>query len=399
MKKIPLLIVFIVALLTNACFKEHDPEPNGAISSMEVSAKRVNDDVIVDIVAYTDNGQVGPTTTTFDAAEIWIAEDVKGYANMELAYTTTQTSLKLENLKPDKDYYVAVKGIKNGKKTGFSKYIMFVNRSLKPTSTLFEMPAAAVYYIKSSSTRPYVAYLDNTTGEVILQNWQDKSKQVIVKNTDTKVYQVRGFYAEGSRLFLETSNPYNHSERAFEYYDLSTEKFVAVELPTRARVWNYAFSADASKLAYTDYSRQGLYIYDMTTKEDKRYLSDSFYSFEWSADGKNIYMIRNKAFIGPPIAEIVKYDITNAAQEPTPLFEWRDETMAWVMLSPKEEYILFASYISNSPDLWIFEFKTKKFWQISGIVNFGWLSAKEFFVTTGESESGDTYKTYKYTMP
>jgi len=399
MKKIPLLIVFIVALLTNACLKKHDPEPSGAISSMEVSAKRVNDDVIVDIVAYTDNGQVGPTTTTFDAAEIWIAEDVKGYANMELAYTTTQTSLKLENLKPDKDYYVAVKGIKNGKKTGFSKYIMFVNRSLKPTSTLFEMPAAAVYYIKSSSTRPYVAYLDNTTGEVILQNWKDKSKQVIVKNTDTKVYQVRGFYAEGSRLFLETNNPYNHSERAFEYYDLSTQKFVAVELPTHARVWNYAFSADANKLAYTDYSRQGLYIYDMETKEDKKYLSDSFYSFEWSADGKNIYMIRNKAFIGPPIAEIVKYDITNAAQEPTPLFEWRDETMAWVMLSPKEEYILFASYISNSPDLWIFEFKTKKFWQISGIINFGWLSDKEFFVTTGESESGDTYKTYKYTMP
>jgi WD40 repeat protein len=396
MQKSSLLIVFIVALLTSACWKKHDPSPDGQITSMSVSARKVNDEVTLGITAYTFKSPVGPEPTTFDEAEVWISEEASGYSNMKLAYKTKEKTLKLENLKPEKIYYVAVKGTKNGVKTDFSKAIMFITRSLKPSSTLLE--TSHNYYMKGSSSSPYMAYVVDVTGEVVLQNWQDKSIKVLFKNTQSKWYQIKGFYAQGSRLFLETGKN-NNQERAFEYYDIANQKFVAVEIPTNARVWNYSFSPDGSKLAYTDYSRQGLYIYDITTKVDKLFSSEGFYNFDWSADGKNIYALRNKAYMGPTIKEIVRYDAANASQITKQIFEWPDEFIGWVMFSPKEDYVLFGSYVSNSADLWIYEMKSKKLWQISDIGNFGWVSDKEFFVNTNKGANETTYKTYKYTMP
>ncbi|RFS16198.1 WD40 repeat domain-containing protein [Emticicia sp. C21] len=397
MQKSSLLIVFIVSLLTSACWKKNDPNPDGSISNMAVSAKKNNDEVTLGISAYTFKSPVGPEPTTFDEAEVWISEEASGYSNMKLAYTTKQKTLKLENLKPDKTYYVAVKGTKNGKKTEFSKAIMFITSSLKPISALVE--TTRNYYMKGSANSPYLAYVDEQTGEVVLKNWQDKSTRVLFKNIQSKWYQVKGFYAQGSRLFLETGKN-NNSERAFEYYDIAAQKFVPIEIPANARVWNYSFSPDGSKLAYTDYSRQGLYIYDITNKVDKLFSNDSFfYSFNWSADGKHIFALRNKVYSGPTIKEIVKYDVSNASQVPTSVFEWPDETIAWVTFSPKEDYVLFGSYVANSADLWICELKSKKLWQISDIGNFGWVSDKEFFVNGNKAENEVTYKTYKYTMP
>lgn len=395
MQKSSLVFVFIVSLLTSACWKRNDPNPDGSISNMAVSAKKVNDEVVLAISAYTFKSPVGPEPTTFDEAEVWISEEASGYSNMKLAYTTKEKTLKLENLKPEKSYYVAVKGTKNGVKTDFSKAIMFITRSLKPTSTLVE--TSRNYYMKSSVSSPYLTYLDNITGELVLQNWQDKSSRVLFKNTASKWYYAKNFDSLGGRLFLETGKN-NNSERAFEYYDIAAQKFMPIEIPANARVWNYAFSPDGSKLAYTDYSRQGLYIYDITTKVDKLYSSDGFfYSFDWSADGKYVLALRNSN--AGFIKEIVKYDAANASQAPKSVFQWPDETIGWVSFSPNEDYVLFGSYVSNSADLWICELKTKKLWQISDIGNFGWVSDKEFFVNGNKAENEVTYKTYKYTMP
>lgn len=395
MQKSSLVFVFIVSLLTSACWKKNDPSPDGQISSMSVSAKKLNDEVTLTLTAYTFDTPVGPIATTFDEAEVWISEEASGHSNMKLAYTTKEKTLKLENLKPDKTYYVAVKGTKNGVKTDFSKAIMFITRSLKPTSTLVE--TSRNYYMKSSGSSPYLAYVDDLTGELVLKNWQDKSTKVLFKNIQSKWYQVKGFYAQGRRLFLETGKN-NNSERAFEYYDIAAQKFVAIEIPANARVWNYSFSPDGSKLAYTDYSRQGLYIYDIANKVDKLFSNDGFfYSFDWSADGKHIFVLRNAS--SGISKQIVKYDATDASQTPTSVFQWPDESIGWVTFSPKEDYVLFGSYVANSADLWICELKTKKFWQISDVGNFGWVSDKEFFVNTNKAENEVTYKTYKYTMP
>ena len=394
MQKSSFLIVFIVSLLANACWKKNDPYPDGSISNMAVSAKKINDEVTLGISAYTFKSPVGPEPTTFDEAEVWISEEAPGYSNMKLAYTTKEKTLKLENLKPDKTYYVAVKGIKNGVKTDFSKAIMFVTSSLKPTSTLVE--TARNYYMKGSVNSPYLAYVDETTGELILKNWEDKSTRVLFRNIQSKWYQAKGFNAQGSRLFLETGKN-NNSERAFEYYDITAQKFVPIEIPANARVWNYSFSPDGSKLAYTDYSRKGLYIYDITNKVDKLFASDGlFYSFDWSADGKYILVLRPGQGL---TRQVVKYDISTANLSPNYVFEWSNESIGWVTFSPKEDYVLFGSYAANSTDLWICELKTRKLWQISDIGNFGWVSDKEFFVNGNKAENEVTYKTYKYTMP
>jgi WD40 repeat protein len=394
MQKSSLVIVFIVLLLMSACWKKQEPPPDGSISNMAVSARKVNEEVILSLTAYTFKSPVGPEPTTFDEAEVWISEEASGYSNMKLAYTTKEKTLKLENLRPDKTYYVAVKGTKNGIKTDFSKAIMFITRSLKPTSTLIE--TARSYYMKSSDNSPYLAYVDDITGELVLKNWQDKSTRVLFKNTQSKWYQVKGFNAQGGRLFLETSNT-NNKERAFEYYDIAAQKFVPIEIPANARVWNYAFSPDGSKLAYTDYSRQGLYMYDITTKADKLFSNDGFfYNFDWSADSKHVFVLRPGSGISK---QIVKYDASNASQIPAKIFEWPDETLSSVAFSPKEDYVLFGSYAANNNDLWICELKTKKLWQISDVGNFGWISDKEFFVNGYKAENEVTYKTYKYTMP
>lgn len=397
MQKIPLPLIFIISLLTNACWHKHDPSPDDKISSMSVSAKKANNEVTLSITAYTFPNPSGPQPTTFDEAEVWISEEASGYSNMKLAYTTKENTLKLENLKPEKTYYVAVKGTKNGIKTEFSKAIMFITRSLEPASTLLETPYN--YYMKSSGNSPYVAYVDDKTGELILQNWQDKSTKVLFKNTVSKWYQVKGFYAQGSRLFLETGKS-NNTERAFEYYDIAEQKFIPVEIPANARVWNYSFSSDGTRLAYTDYSRQGLFIYDTKIKEDKLFSSEGFfYNFDWSADDKSLIYGRTRPASGPTVREILKSSISGGGKDATRIFEWPDETMQWVMLSPKEEYILFGSYVSNNADLWIYEIKTQKLWQVSDAGNFGWISDKEFFVNKNKGENETSYKTYRYTMP
>lgn len=393
MQKIPLLIVFIVSLLTNACWKKHEPSPDDEISSMSVSARKVNDEVILSISAYTFRSPVGPEPTNFDAAEVWISEEISGLMNMELAYTTSQETLKLENLKPDKSYYVSVKGIKNGVKSGFSKVIMFITRSIKPDATILELPDNV--YMKSSSNSPYLAYVNDKSKEVILQNWQDKSKKVIYKNTATKTYSVLGFYAQGNRIFLETSK---NNNRAFEYYDLTTQKFTEIDMPAGARIWNFAFSPDGSKMAYTDYDKKGLFIYDTGTKENKLFSGEYFYSFDWSHDGKNIIQFRDKPNAGGNIKEVVKFNTTDTGLTTSQIFEW-PETMGWVMLSPKEDYIMFGSNTSNNRDLWIAEIKTKKLWQISDADTFGWLSDKEFFVNIVKAQNETTWKTNKYILP
>ncbi|GAB3523760.1 TolB family protein [Emticicia fontis] len=395
MQKSSLLIVFIVSLLTSSCGKKDDPFPYGPITSMGVSAKKVNNEVTLTLSAYTFKSPVGPEPTTFDEAEVWISEEASGYSNMKLAYTTKETTVKLTNLKPDKYYFVAVKGTKNGVKTDFSKSIMFITSSLSPTSTLIE--TSRNYYMKGSSNSPYLAYVDDLTKELILENWKDKSTKVLFKNTESKWYQVKGFNAQGDRLFLETSNN-NNKERAIDYYDIATQKFVSIEIPANARIWNYAFSPDGTKLAYTDYSRQGLYIYDIPTKTDKLFSSAGFYSFDWSADNKSILALTNKAYMGN-VMVVEKYDITLPTKAPTRVFDWANESIGWVTFSPKEDYVLFGSYISNSMDLWISELKTGKLWQISDVGNFGWVSDKEFFVNTNKADNEVTYKTYKYTMP
>jgi hypothetical protein len=397
MQKNTFLTIFIASLLTLGCGHKHEPTPDGRISNMAVSAKKLNDEVILNITAYTFASHVGPTPTTFDEAEVWISEEASGYSNMKLAYTTREKTLKLENLKPETTYYLAVKGTKNGEKTDFSKAIMFSTRSLRPSSVLLE--TSNNNYMKSSGNSPYLAYVDGTTNNLILENWQNKTRKVLYKNIPGKSYQVKGFYANGSRLFLEISRG-NNSERAFEYYDIAAAKFVEIEIPTGARVWNYALSPDGSKLAYTDYSRKGLYIYDINTKVDKLSWADGFfYNFDWSADSKNIYALRTVSFSGPPATEIVKYDPANPDQLPTQMFYWLDTSLSWAMFSPKEDYLMFGSFVANSADLWIYEVKTKKIWQISDAGNFGWISDKDFFVNGYKTEGESSYKTYKYSMP
>ncbi|RYU95836.1 TolB family protein [Emticicia agri] len=389
-----LVIIGFVSFFMNACSKKQEPSPSGGdeIASMSVSARKINTEVTLDIAAVTFKG-TNPVATTFEQAEVWISEEVSGYSNMKLLSTTTSRAVKLENLKADKTYYVAVKGLKNGVKTEFSKPIMFTTRSLKPLETLFDLPNG--WFMSSSYKSPFVAYVDAGTGEVIIQNWMDKSKKVIFKNSAAKSYQIKGFYTEGTRLYLETTK---NQARAFDFYDLIDNKIVEMKMPIGSRIWNCAFSPNGYRMAFTDYNSPGLFIYDLAIENVRLYSNDTFQDFDWTVDGKSLIQVRNKANSTTEAREVVKWNLADSKETPAKLFEWPD-AIQWMSFSPTNEYVLFASYVSNNADLWIYELKSGKTWQISDVANFGWLSEKEFFVNANKTGNETSWKTYKYTMP
>lgn len=392
MKRIPLLIIITITLFAISCQKKQEPSPDDKISSMSVSARKVGTEVILNISAIKfDN--VGPKQTTFDQAEVWISEEASGYSNMKLTSTTNVRTVKLSNLKADKTYYVAVKGIKGGVKTEFSKQIMFSTRSLQPDATLLELPNNI--FMNSSYESPFIAYIDEVTGEIVIQNWKDKTKKVIFKNSSTKSYQIKGFYNGGTRLFLERGGDIG---RTFDYYDLLDGKFIEMKMPFGARIWNCAFSPNGFRMAFTDYNTPGLYLYDVAIENVRLYTNETFHEFSWTVDGKNINQVRNKANASLDAREVVKWDLADSKLTPAKLFEWPD-AIQWVSFSPGNEYVLFASTVSNNEDLWIYELKSGKTWQISDVNNFGWLSDKEFFVNVNKTDTETTWKTYKYTMP
>lgn len=393
MKRIPLLIIIAITLFNISCQKKQEPSPDDKISSMSVSARKVNDEVILDISASKFTTIPVPVSATFDQAEVWISEEASGYSNMKLTTTTTVRTVKLENLKADKTYYVAVKGIKNGVKTEFSKQIMFSTRSLKPDQTLFDLPNG--WFMSSSDKSPFMAYVDGGTDEVTLINWKDKSKKVIFKNHAGKSYQIKGFYTDGTRLFLETTR---ERERAFDYYDLVDGKIVEIKSPLGVRLWNCAFSPNGFRLAYTEYNKPGFFIYDIPLENVRLYSDDTFHDFEWTVDGKNIIEVRNKANAAADAREVVRWNLADSKETPAKLFEWPD-AIQWVSFSPQNDYVLFSSSVSNNEDLWIYELKTGKTWQISDVNSFGWLSDKEFFVSANKTGNETTWKTYKYTIP
>ena len=394
MQRLSLVIICVVAFFVNACDKKENPSPPAGdkISSMAVSARKVNGEVILNISAVTFKNSL-PVGTTFEQAEVWMSEEASGYSNMKLASTTTSTTVKLENLKANKTYYVAVKGIKNGVKSEFSKQIMFTTSTIKPLETLLELPNG--WFINSSSSSPYLAYVDDGTGEVILLNWKDKSKKVIFKNSASKSYHIKGFYTEGARLFMETTRG---QDRAFDYYDLVDGKIFEIKNPIASRIWNCAFSPNGYRMAFTDYNSSGLFLYDTVLENVRLYSNDTFHDFQWTVDGKNIIEVRNKANSTLDTREVVKWDLADSKKTPAKLFEWPDAIQS-VLFSPNDEYVLFASSVANNADLWIYELKSGKTWQISDTSNFGWLSEKEFFVNVNKTGNETSWKTYRYTMP
>ena len=399
MQKLSFILLITVGFVINACWKSQEPRPDDPLSFMSLSAKKMESSVDITITALVHKGTIGPQSTSFEEAEIYISEETPN--TMKLSYTTKATTLKLTNLEADKIYYLAAKGTKNGQKTELSEPIMISTRSLKSLETITENTCSP--NTKSSVDSPYWAYslscgLSSTSNndEIWVENRLTKTKKMIHKNSSSKHYFVKGFYNEGKIIILETTQ---NKERAFDYYDIATEKFVNIEIPADARVWNYAFSPDGTKLAYTGYNKQGLYIYDTKTKEDKLFSTDYFYDFDWSRDGKTIVQLRNKPNVSSDIKELIKYKLSTEGQKTEQLLEWNDLGIQWLSLSPKEEYILFASYVANSNDLWIYEIKTGKVWQISNVNNFGWLSDKEFFANINKAANESTWKTVKYRMP
>lgn len=403
MKRLPLLIVIAFTLFIISCQKKEEPSPSGEdkIYSMSVSARKVNDEVILDIAAAKFTSGLIPEPTTFDQAEVWISEELPGYSNMKLSATTNAKTVKLENLKADKTYYAAVKGIKNGLKSDFSKPIMFSTRSLKPVETILDFPFN--WTVVSSDVLPYLAYVDGAGG-VILRDWKVKSDTVLFKNSESRSYKVKGFYGRELKLFLETTR---NKETAYDYFSwIQDEKdptkgkygFTQVIMPFGVRLWNCAFSPDGRRIAYTDYNKPGVFIFDIILNNVYQYSAETFFDFYWSADAKSLIQTRNLPNSTSDARELVRWDLGNNKKTPEKIFEW-PSPIQQVLFSPQDEYALFASTVSNNADLWIYELKTGKTWQISDVASFGWLRDKEFFVNANKTGNETSWKTYKYTMP
>ena len=393
MKKSLLLLLLSIALTEMGCQSYVSPYSQEPIKALSISAKIIDNyvEIGIDAEALTSSGVL---PTTFDEVEVWVAED--NPSNRKWSYTTKETTLKLNDLQADKMYYISAQATKNGQKTEISKPIMFINSTIKSVGLLSESSCGA--YIKSSTDTPYLVYSmgceKGQFNEIWIENWQTRAKKMIHQNSSSKHYTVKGFYDAGKIIILETTQ---NKKRAFEYYDMSTEKFINIETPADASIKTYDFSPDGKKMAYTDSTKQGLYIYNTQTKENRQLSNDVFYDFEWLKDGETIVQIRNKPTNGtnPTVKEVVRYKIIGNNPPAEKLLEWEDSNLGWASISPKQEYILFQSYVANNNDLWVYEIKTKKLWQISNVTYFGWLSDKEFFANV-------TYKgddTFRYRIP
>ncbi|GAB3523756.1 TolB family protein [Emticicia fontis] len=405
MQRLTLFIICFVTFFINACQKKNEPappEPNNGISSVTVSSRKINGIITLDISAFALDAAKNPKPTTFEQAEVWISEELSGYTNMKLATTTTTRTVKLENLKADKTYYLAVKGMKNGTKTDFSPAIMFSTRSLQPVETLLDFPFN--FGVSGSALFPYLSYVDIESGKVILRNWKTKVDTVIFTNSASKSYLIKGFYGLTLGMYLETTK---NTALGFDSYGLLKDKdgrptgkygITEMDMPSGARIWNCAFSPDGRRMAYTDYNKPGLFVYDTILDESYMYFPETFFDFYWSADGKNIIQTRNIANASLDAREVVKWDLGDPKKAPEKIFNWPDEIES-LSFSPTQEYVLFISNVSNNADLWIYDLKSAKTWQISDVNGFGWLSEKEFFVSVNKTDTQTSWKTYRYTMP
>lgn len=348
------LLLLLFPLILSSCWLQ-EPLPKGRIDFMTIYTQKTEQgNITAKIMAEAMWGTNGPVEVSFDSAEVWLEE--VNVSSKKLVAVTEKKEFVLENLEKNKLYNVYAKGIKKGVKTDFSKPSRFSTYEFEKISPLTDLPSNVTVFANNSSR--YVAYYYNM--QLVLL---DKLSGVEIKRSRIgENFRLIGLF-ENQAIF----EGYRNNNRVFFSFDITKEELSEKKIPSQSRVWSYAFSNDASKIAYKDYSRSGLWIYDFTKEQETNHTEVKFFhDITFGYDDNTLLISRNGDNLGE--IELASYDIT--LQKFSSILVKSDARNP--KFSPDGKYLMFNGSFSRLDDIWIYQIGTAKEWNLSSSSVIGW---------------------------
>ena len=371
MQKISTLfaLIFFGLFLTMGCKKTPEPSPEDPLL-MNAVASYDNDKVIINSIGSVFMGTAGPQPVDFDKTEIWVSEGSP--SDLKLLETIHEKQTELTDLRPDKMYYVAVKGSKGDYWSALSAPILVIANPLKAVKTLWQPTKGSNTYLSPASTYSLGQSQDAQT-ITLTHLASGKAQKLTYKST--LLFKTWGTNSE--QVIFETSA---NQRRAYVIYDVVKETFSEFALPSTAHVWLAALSPDGKKIAYTDYNRTGnVWVYDTDTKTDKKTALPQPYDMEWTNDSRALLVHRYGA-TSQESQEVVLYDVQKDAVTKALFTTPYKNSLQSPKLSPSGNQLLFSSTLSGQPHLWLYDLRTEKLRPVlKSTFQFGWLSASEFY--------------------
>lgn len=369
------LLVLALPVLLASCWDE-PPGPKAEIDFMTVSASK-DEAVSIRIEAMTMWGTNGPVAVSFDSAEVWL-EEIGAPVKKHIA-TTAEKTYQLDELVPDRIYNVYVAGIKRGEKTEMSQPARFSTYRLNKGSDVVQNTDPD---FKAAVNSPFLVYYKNR--ELIFA--ERKSGQEVKRKSLGSGYLLVGLRGNGNQVILQGVR---NNERVFFSYDVISDKMEEKELPKNSRVWSYDFSIDGNKIAYKDYSRPGLFVYDFETRKEQSFSPGFFNDVFFGNNDSTLYLTRPKG--SGESRELAVFDLSTAQFSNALVNHW----VSYPQMSPDSRFLMFGSEMSGSNDTWIYETGTPRAWQISGARNICWIDENRFLVLEYRN---DQYNLKEYTI-
>lgn len=381
-KYAPLLLL----LLAFRCQHDPDPSPENPLK-MELRVDYQPDRLTLNIRGTVFRSHVGPTDAPFDRTELYLAEgQPAGYA---LLATTAEKQFALTGLRPGATYYLTARGVRGTYTSELSTPIRVIADVLKPASAWQPFDRTSWYTVSPDGRRAVRQHFAERA--TWLEDWSTGRRQSLAyANTEQGILLPKSWDATGERVFFEISRNKN---RALVAYDVAKATFTELPLPANARLWSYAIAPDGKKLAFTDYGRPGVWLYEFGSGDPKKLPIEGF--TEWTADSRHLLLAHFTASGG------VNLRLFDPKTEVSTPFETEPTGGGTPMkASPSGRYLLFNGALSGCCTLWLRDFQQNTLRPVQSAVQFGWLGSDEFYVVPNAPETPTgTPQILKYRVP
>ncbi|HEV7351144.1 hypothetical protein [Telluribacter sp.] len=321
----------------------------------------------------------GPVPAKFDKAEIWLGERPD---QLTYAFTTDSTTVRLNNLKPNTLYFIASKGTRGSVTTPLSEPIVAIRHEYSSTNTIAETAAgASTRYFSPDGKK--VAYLE---GKDVLV--KDLTQNTLLATIGSGF--VRGWSSNSDRLFLEQTSG---KDRKAAYYDVGGKAVVSYQLPSQVRLWDFKISPDGKSVAYKDYNRSGLFLFNEKEAAEKRFYPSQLFSsvrWTWHSDGTRLlYYVDGVSGKG-----LQQFDISSGQSGAFPIA--LHYAVDFPEMSPSGRYLLFSSNLAGAPDVWLLDIENQVFRQYPQGFGFSWQADDSFIVATKSTGNSSPLKYIQY---
>jgi hypothetical protein len=365
------VVGFALLGLCTHCNPPIDPE--GESIDMVLGTIYKPEETTLQISATTFRSPTGPIETDFEEAEIWIAQD--NPTDLKRLLTTSEVAITLSDLLPDKQYYVAAKGKRKNTWSKLSTPILIVPRLLKPLQNITLKTSSSSSIYLSPNQKYAIEQVGNSDAQ---ETWLiDRSTGTRQKISNTEIsFFFHRWSDKSNQAFFEVSR---NKKRGIVAYNMATGQLSEITLPATIDMWVWAVSPDGSKVAYKDYKRRGLWVYDHDTQTEKQLSTNNFLSsLNWSADSKSLIIVRSSATLSGQ-QEVLQLDMQN--QERILYRLPKNLSIQWSKLSPSQEHLLFSSNLSGTSQVWLYDLQKQQLYPVSNSTSheFDWLLNDTFY--------------------